>query len=54
VVPVAIAARRRYREHALIDAHLISSAFIDLANLVTTNVKALRRSDFRDLSAFAW
>src|SRR5439155_12801537 len=30
VVPVAIAARRRHREHALIDADLISAGFIDL------------------------
>src|SRR5262249_52820256 len=52
VVPIAIAAGRRHREHALIDADLISATCIDLANLVTTSVRALRRSDFRDLGAF--
>jgi hypothetical protein len=47
MVPVAIAARRRHREHAFIDADLISPMLIDL-------IEPLRRSDFRDLNAFGW
>jgi hypothetical protein len=52
VLPVSIAARRRHREHALIDAHLIGAGFIDLANLVTTGAETFRRIDVHDLSAF--
>src|SRR4029450_5071264 len=52
VVSVAIAPRRRHSEHALIDAHLISAAFIDFANLVTTGAYTFRRIDTHDLSAF--
>src|SRR5262245_4182543 len=52
VVPVAIAARRRHREYALIDAHLISATFIDLANLVPTSAERFRRIDVHHLSAF--
>src|SRR5262249_42536867 len=37
VVPIAVAAWRRHREHALIDADLISAGFIRLANLLTTS-----------------
>jgi hypothetical protein len=51
VLPVAIAPRRRQREHALIDADLIGATFIDLPNLVTTS-EAFRRIDVHDLSAF--
>src|SRR5262245_18446033 len=51
VLPVAIAARRRHREYALIDAGLISAGFIDLANLVTTSAETLRRIDVDDLKA---
>src|SRR5262249_7703946 len=49
VVPVAIAARRRDREQALIDADLIGAAFIRLANVVTASAATFRRID--DLSA---
>src|SRR5215467_1667569 len=52
VLPVTIAPRRRDCQHAHIDANLIGAGFIHLATLVTTSIKALRRSDFRDLSAF--
>src|SRR5258708_5220664 len=52
VVPVAIAARRRHSEHALIDADLISAAFMDFANLVTTGAETFGRIDVHDLSAF--
>jgi hypothetical protein len=52
VVPVAIAARRRHREHALIDADMISAAFIDFANLVTTGADTFGRIDVHDLGAF--
>jgi hypothetical protein len=52
MVPVAIPARRRHREHALIDAYLIGASFIRLANLVTTSAEPFRRIDVHDLSAF--
>src|SRR5260370_39478768 len=52
VLPVAIAPRRRHREHALIDAGLISAGFIDLANLLTTGAEPFRTIDVHDLSAF--
>src|SRR5262249_48845454 len=54
VVPVAIASRRRHREHALIDADLIGATFLDLPNLVTPSAEAFRRIDAPDLSAFGW
>src|SRR5262249_50738757 len=52
VLPVAIAARRRHRQHAFVDAHLISATFIRLANLVTIGAKTFGRIDVHDLSAF--
>jgi len=52
VVPVAVAPRRRYREHALIDSALISAAFIDLAKIVTTSAETFRSIDIHDLSTF--
>jgi hypothetical protein len=45
VVPVAIAARRRHRKHAFVDAGLISAIFTDLANLVTIGAETFRRND---------
>src|SRR5262249_37695228 len=42
VVPVAIAARRRHREHALIDADLMN---IRLANLLSTSAETFRTID---------
>jgi hypothetical protein len=48
VVPVAIAARRPDRQHALIDAHLISAGFIRLVNLVTTSAVTFRRINVPD------
>src|SRR5262245_3478714 len=50
VVPVAIAARRGHREHALIDANLISAGFIDPVNLVTTSAETFGRIDVHELS----
>jgi len=50
VVPVAIAARRRHREHALIDTHLISAGIIRLANLLTTRAVTFGRIDIHNLS----
>src|SRR5262249_51644193 len=52
VLPVAMAPRRRDCQHALIDAHLISAAFIDLPNLAITSAETLRNMDVHDLSAF--
>src|SRR5262245_27817030 len=52
VLSVAIAPRRRHREHALIDADLIGATFIDLPNLVTPSAKTFRRIDVHDLNAF--
>jgi hypothetical protein len=49
VVPVAIAARRRHPEHALIDADLTN---IRLANLLSTSATTFRTIDIHDLSAF--
>src|SRR4029077_9294717 len=52
VVPVAIAPRRRHREHALIDAHLIGAGFIRLANLLATSTEPFRTIDVHDVSIF--
>src|SRR5262249_18389509 len=52
VIPVAIAPRRPNCQHALIDAHLISAGFLDLANLATTRAQTFRRFGTHDLSAF--
>src|SRR5947208_8191295 len=52
VIPVAIAPRRRHREHALIDAGLTSAGVIRLANLLTTSAATFRRIDVHDLSTF--
>src|SRR2546430_17619 len=52
VIPVAISPRRRHRQHALIDAHLISAGFIHLASLLTPSAETFRRSNAHDLSAF--
>src|SRR5262245_31026742 len=49
VLPVAIAARRRDCQHALIDGHFISATFNDLPNLVSAET---RRIDVHDLSTF--
>src|SRR5262245_32417055 len=51
VVPVAIVARRRHREYALIDAGLIGAGFIDIANLVLTSAETFRTIAVYDLSA---
>ena len=53
VVPVAISPRGRHREHALIDADLISAGAIRLANL-TASTEAFRSIDIHTLSAFGW
>ena len=52
VIPVAIAARRRYREHALIDADSISAGFICLVRLVTASAETLRTRAVQNCSAF--
>src|SRR5262249_53247669 len=52
VVPVAIAAWRRHREHALIDPELISLGFNHLARLMTTIADTFRKIGVYDLSAF--
>jgi hypothetical protein len=51
VLPVAIAARGRHTEHALIDADLLN---IRIASLLTTSAATFRTIDIHDLSAFRW
>jgi hypothetical protein len=49
MVSIAIAARRRHRENALIDADLMN---IRLASLLSTTAATFRTIDIHDLSAF--
>ena len=51
VLPVAIAARGRHTEQALIDADLLN---IRVADLLTTSAATFRTIDIHDLSAFQW
>src|SRR5262249_24843378 len=51
VVPVAIAARRRHHEHALINPDWISAAFIYSANVMSTGAATFGWMDVHNLSA---